>query len=165
MCLEDHFGEGGQSGVMGSKINENDQSKSVSTSIIWTTLLSRISWRPSTVLIETIPVDKWWTNSPHFIFRFLSLHTVLSKTLQIWLRSLTCRVVADCESDEGTNYSAGGWFNICAVQRPHRKVCTRAWHSCVLLVARSCPTLRDPQTAACQAPLSMWFSRQGCWSR
>ena len=27
-----------------------------------------------------------------------------------------------------------------------------------------CPTLCDPRTAACQAPLSMEFSRQGYWS-
>ena len=31
-------------------------------------------------------------------------------------------------------------------------------------VAQSCPTLRDPWTAAYQAPLSMGFSRQEYWS-
>ena len=30
---------------------------------------------------------------------------------------------------------------------------------------QSCPTLCDPWTAACQAPLSMGFSRQEYWSR
>ena len=32
------------------------------------------------------------------------------------------------------------------------------------LVAKSCPTLVNPWTVACQAPLSMGFSRQGYWS-
>ena len=31
-------------------------------------------------------------------------------------------------------------------------------------VAQSCPTLCDPMTIACQAPLSMGFSRQAYWS-
>ena len=31
-------------------------------------------------------------------------------------------------------------------------------------VAQSCPTLSDPWTAAHQAPPSMGFSRQECWS-
>ena len=34
---------------------------------------------------------------------------------------------------------------------------------CVLLT-QSCPTLCDPWTAACQAPLSIGFSRQEYWS-
>ena len=33
------------------------------------------------------------------------------------------------------------------------------------LVAKLCPTLATPWTVACQAPLSMGFSRQGYWSR
>ena len=32
------------------------------------------------------------------------------------------------------------------------------------LVAQSCPTLATPWTVACQAPLSMEFSRQEYWS-
>ena len=32
------------------------------------------------------------------------------------------------------------------------------------LVAKSCPTLEIPWTIACQAPLSMGFSRQEYWS-
>ena len=32
------------------------------------------------------------------------------------------------------------------------------------LVAKSCPTLATPWTVACQAPLSIGFSRQECWS-
>ena len=32
------------------------------------------------------------------------------------------------------------------------------------LVAQSCPTLATPWTVACQAPLSMGFSRQEYWS-
>ena len=32
------------------------------------------------------------------------------------------------------------------------------------LVAKSCPTLATPWTVACQAPLSMRFSRQEYWS-
>ena len=32
------------------------------------------------------------------------------------------------------------------------------------LVAKSCPTLETPWNAACQAPLSMGFSRQEYWS-
>ena len=32
------------------------------------------------------------------------------------------------------------------------------------LVAKSCPTLVTPWTVACQAPLSMGFSRQEYWS-
>ena len=33
-----------------------------------------------------------------------------------------------------------------------------------VLVTKSCPTLCDPWTVALQAPLSMGFSRQECWS-
>ena len=32
------------------------------------------------------------------------------------------------------------------------------------LVAKSCPTLATPWTVACQAPLSVGFSRQEYWS-
>ena len=32
------------------------------------------------------------------------------------------------------------------------------------IVAKSCPTLVTPWTVACQAPLSMGFSRQAYWS-
>ena len=32
------------------------------------------------------------------------------------------------------------------------------------LVAKSCPTIMTPWTVACQAPLSMEFSRQEYWS-
>ena len=32
------------------------------------------------------------------------------------------------------------------------------------LVTKSCPTLATPWTVACQAPLSMGFSRQEYWS-
>ena len=32
------------------------------------------------------------------------------------------------------------------------------------LIAKSCPTLATPWTVACQAPLSMGFSRQEYWS-
>ena len=32
------------------------------------------------------------------------------------------------------------------------------------LIAKSCLTLVTPWTVACQAPLSMGFSRQKCWS-
>ena len=34
----------------------------------------------------------------------------------------------------------------------------------VCLVAQSCPTLANPHTVACQASLSMGFSRQEYWS-
>ena len=35
-----------------------------------------------------------------------------------------------------------------------------------VLATQSCPTLfATPWTVACQAPLSMGFSRQECWSR
>ena len=33
------------------------------------------------------------------------------------------------------------------------------------LVSKSCPTLANPWTVACQAPLSMGFSRQEYWNR
>ena len=33
-----------------------------------------------------------------------------------------------------------------------------------VLLAQSCPTLVTPWTVACQAPLSMGFSRQEYWS-
>ena len=33
-----------------------------------------------------------------------------------------------------------------------------------MLVAQLCPTLCDPMTVAHQAPLSIGFSRQECWS-
>ena len=34
----------------------------------------------------------------------------------------------------------------------------------VVLVTKLCPTLATPWTVACQAPLSMGFSRQEYWS-
>ena len=34
----------------------------------------------------------------------------------------------------------------------------------IILVAQSCLTPCNPWTVACQAPLSMGFSRQGYWS-
>ena len=36
---------------------------------------------------------------------------------------------------------------------------------CVLLVAQSCLTFVTPRTVACQAPLSVGFSRREYWSR
>ena len=36
---------------------------------------------------------------------------------------------------------------------------------CICVHAQSCPPLCDPMTVACQAPLSMEFSRQEYWSR
>ena len=38
------------------------------------------------------------------------------------------------------------------------------WNICGGLVAKSCPTLATPWTVACQAPLSMRFSRQEYWT-
>ena len=38
------------------------------------------------------------------------------------------------------------------------------WTELSSFVAKSCPTLSTPQTAACQAPLSMEFFRQEYWS-
>ena len=35
---------------------------------------------------------------------------------------------------------------------------------CMCSVAKLCPTLCDPMTVACQAPLSMGFCRQEYWS-
>ena len=40
-------------------------------------------------------------------------------------------------------------------------VCAR---TCARSAAQLCPTLRDPWTVACEAPLSMRLSRQECWS-
>ena len=39
-----------------------------------------------------------------------------------------------------------------------------AWWATVHVVAKFCPTLATPLTVACQAPLSMGFSRQEYWS-
>ena len=38
------------------------------------------------------------------------------------------------------------------------------WHGGGGLVTKSCPTLMTPWTVACQATLSMGFSRQEYWS-
>ena len=38
------------------------------------------------------------------------------------------------------------------------------YHSGGGLVAKSCPTLATPWTVACQAPVSMGFSRREYWS-
>ena len=40
----------------------------------------------------------------------------------------------------------------------------QTWCTLCVLVAQSCPTLCDPMTVACQAPLSVGFSRQEQWS-
>ena len=37
--------------------------------------------------------------------------------------------------------------------------------TCVCIATQSCPTLFDTMDCACQAPLSMEFSRQEYWSR
>ena len=37
-------------------------------------------------------------------------------------------------------------------------------YSCYCSFTKSCPTLCDPMTIACQAPLSMGFPRQEYWS-
>ena len=46
--------------------------------------------------------------------------------------------------------------------------CEENWKKCHIysgcLVTKSCPTLVTPWTVACQAPLSMGFSRQEYWS-
>ena len=47
---------------------------------------------------------------------------------------------------------------------PFVKLCI---HVCACLLAKSlqlCPTFCDPWAVACQAPLSMGFTRQECWS-
>ena len=41
---------------------------------------------------------------------------------------------------------------------------TEIWTQIPVLVAQSCLTLCDPQTVACQPPLSMEFSRGEYWS-
>ena len=38
------------------------------------------------------------------------------------------------------------------------------WCCCCCLVIKSCPTLSDPWTVTCQAPLSIGFPRQEYWS-
>ena len=48
---------------------------------------------------------------------------------------------------------------------PSPRVCPIHVHWLVGLVAKPCPTLATPWTLACQAPLSMGFSRQEYWSR
>ena len=42
--------------------------------------------------------------------------------------------------------------------------CRRNSATCLCSVPQLCPTLCDPHTIACQAPLSMKFSRQEYWS-
>ena len=46
----------------------------------------------------------------------------------------------------------------------HEKTFNIISHCACVLVTQSCPTLCDPWTVACQAPLSMEFSRQEYWS-
>ena len=48
----------------------------------------------------------------------------------------------------------------CGIHHPHNSY---GWKECCL-VAKLCPTLRDPMDVACQDPLSMAFSRQEYWS-
>ena len=43
-------------------------------------------------------------------------------------------------------------------------MCTQVAASMYAKLPQSCPTLCDPWTVACQAPLSMGFSRQEYWS-
>ena len=52
---------------------------------------------------------------------------------------------------------------------PQSDVHLRPWHRLTVvvgggLITKSCPTLATPWTVACQAPLSMGFSRQEYWS-
>ena len=43
-------------------------------------------------------------------------------------------------------------------------ICQWLDYVCVSLVTKSCPTLCNPSTVACQAPLSVGFPRQEYWS-
>ena len=54
------------------------------------------------------------------------------------------------------------WFWKCSAPKPHPFL--RIWKT-PSLVAKSSPTLMIPWTVACQALLSMGFSRQEYWSR
>ena len=44
------------------------------------------------------------------------------------------------------------------------KIKVNKMYCCCCLVTQSCPTLETPWTAALQAPRSLGFSRQECWS-
>ena len=54
------------------------------------------------------------------------------------------------------------WLWKCSAPKPHPFLCI--WKT-PGLVAKSSPTLTIPWTVACQAPLSMGFSREEYWSR
>ena len=67
------------------------------------------------------------------------------------------------EDIQGGPYSPGETL-FKHTQSKHLKSLEQGRHCCCLVV-QSCPTLVTPWTEACQAPLSMGFPKQECWSR
>ena len=72
----------------------------------------------------------------------INIHVNLDKLLDLSFNSIICKI--------------SKWIHSLIGER-----LTKLKHS---EVAQSCPTLCDPWTVACQAPLSMGFSRQEYWS-
>ena len=52
----------------------------------------------------------------------------------------------------------------CNTSEWHFDIYWKTFSLSLSLVTKLCPTLETPWTVACQAPLSMGFSRQECWS-
>ena len=97
------------------------------------------------------------------LIRLITWATALSNSVKLWV--MLCRATQDrwvmVESSDKT-WSTGEGNG------------TQLQYSCLEnpmnsgggdLVAKSCPTLATPWTVACQAPLSMGFSRQEYWTR
>ena len=92
-----------------------------------------------------------------------------------WLGFITCcllgeaRVPVLCFGGGGT-FSSKGELSVLSQEeevnadRLKKKNITVSWLVWFGLVAKLCPTLATPWTIACQAPLSVGFSREEYWS-
>ena len=81
------------------------------------------------------------------------MSSILSSTSGVYLPLAACPA--------GTTVNASKIDLLCSL-KPH--ISSRTSYCGGGLVTKSCPTLAIPWTAACQAPLSMGFSRQEYWS-
>ena len=68
-----------------------------------------------------------------------------------------------CTGGARTGTKISGCFWVCPVCWGQKKCFFGCFYHCCL-VAQSCPTFSTPWTTARQAPLSMGFPRQECWS-
>ena len=89
----------------------------------------------------------------------LSVHRILQARILEWVAIPFSRGSSQPKDWTQVSHIAGGFFTIWAPREaPYKNI----WG--IGLVAKSCPVLATTWTIACQAPLSMAFSRQEYWN-